>query len=141
MYIPLFALAFLTTPFAASLTAALVPLLSAVLTGMPPLYPPVAWIMSVEVSSMVLVTSLVAARFGDRNPVFFLFPVLVLGRFVNAALYYSVAELMDLPAGFLAGLSFFAAWPGVLLILVTTPAFVRLLKGYGHVGMSNTRRS
>jgi hypothetical protein len=35
--------------------------------------------------------------------------------------------MMDLPAGFLAGLSFFAGWPGLLLIAVVVPTLVRIM--------------
>ena len=136
MYIPLFALALITRPIPSGLTSALVPVLSAVLTGMPPLYPPIAWIMAVELAAMVSATSFLAVRLPKRNPILIILPVLILGRVLNAVLYYGAASLMDLPAAFLAGLSFFSGWPGVVLILITTSAFARTLREHGPVGPS-----
>jgi len=130
IYLPMFALAFLVRPFPCGLTAALVPLLSAVLTGMPPLYPPIAWVMSIELAVTTSLTSLIASRRPNRNPLLFLLPILVVGRFLNAGLQYGAALLMDLPAGFVAGLSFVSAWPGVVLIALTIPPFARTFQHY-----------
>lgn len=130
MYLPLFALAFVVRPFPCAMTAMLVPLLSAILTGMPPLYPPVAWMMAAELAVTTFATAWIAGRFPLWNPVFYLLPVLILGRILNAALHYIAATLMNLPAGFVAGLSFVSAWPGILLILLTVPPLARVLWKY-----------
>jgi hypothetical protein len=130
MYLPLFALAFVVRPYPCALTAALVPLLSAVLTGMPPLYPPVAWIMSVELALSTSAVAWAAGRFPNRSPVLYLLPVLVLGRALNAGLNYFVATWMSLPGSFLAGASFLSGWPGIVLLLLTIPAFTRLFSAY-----------
>jgi len=128
MYLPLFALAFVARAFPTGLTAGVVPLLSSILTGMPPLYPPTAWIMSIELAVTTALTAWTASRFTRRNPLLYLLPILAVGRIFNAGLHFVAALVMDLPAGFVAGFSFLAGWPGVVLIGVTVPAFARALR-------------
>jgi len=55
MYLPLVTLAFFVRPGMSALTALVVPLLSGAVTGMPPFYPPVAPVMSVELALMALI--------------------------------------------------------------------------------------
>jgi hypothetical protein len=47
MYLPIVALAFFVRPLPAAVTAAMTPLLSGAVLGMPPFYPPVALMMAV----------------------------------------------------------------------------------------------
>ncbi len=141
MYVPLFALAFVARPYPCGLTAALVPLLSSLLTGMPPLYPPTAPIMAAELGVATAVASLAASRFPRLPPVLYLLPILLSGRAFNAVLHYAAARVMDLPAGFLAGFSFFSAWPGLVLILLVVPGFARASKGYRPVCPVEAERS
>jgi thiamine transporter ThiT len=47
MYLPLVTLSFFVGPLPASFTALLLPLISGAITGMPPFYPPIAFIMSI----------------------------------------------------------------------------------------------
>jgi hypothetical protein len=127
MYIPLVALAFLVKGPVAVTTALLIPLLSAAVTGMPPLYPPIAPVMAVELAFMC---SLIATAFAWRpglHPVTVLLPVLIAGRFLNFALSYGAAVVLDLPPQFVGALSFVAGWPGVLLMMVVVPPLVRAI--------------
>jgi hypothetical protein len=128
MYLPLVALGFLVGPRVAFTTAALVPLLSGAVTGMPPLYPPIAPVMAAELALMAGAIALVCRRWPGVNPWAVLVPVLAAGRMINVGLMYAAALLLELPAGFLAGLSFVAGWPGVVLMLVVIPPLVRLVR-------------
>lgn len=127
MYLPLVALAFLVGPRVAVTTALLVPLLSAAATGMPPLYPPVAAVMALELAAMAGAIALLTRRFPRLPTLLVLAPVLLAGRAINVALTYAFAQLLALPAGFLAGLSFLAGWPGLLLMLAVVPPLVHLV--------------
>lgn len=131
MYLPLFALAFLVRPAAAAATAAAVPWISALLTGMPPFYPPVALWMSVELGVTVGTAAWLAHRRAGARPLPILLCCLIGGRFLHVGLVWATARLMDLPAGLLAGLSLFSGWPGVLLICLVVPPVVRQLRGAG----------
>ncbi len=127
MYWPLMALAFLAAPRRAALTAAAVPWASALLCGMPLLWPPFAAVTSVE----LLLQVYLVARFGRAasnakalvRALVVLAVVLSLGRFLHAALVYALAQVFELPARALAAASLLAGWPGVFLICLVTPVF------------------
>jgi hypothetical protein len=128
MYLPLVALAFFVRPGMAAITAFLVPILSGLLTGMPPFHPPIALMMAGELALMGLVISLVSRRFPRANPYLVLVPTLLFGRIVYVAMVYGVTAVMDLPAQFLAGASLLSGWPGVVLMLVVVPPIVFLYR-------------
>ncbi|MFH1024744.1 MAG: ECF transporter S component [Planctomycetota bacterium] len=126
MYLPLVALAFFVRPGPAALTSFVTPLLSGAVTGMPPFYPPVAPVMSVELALMAGLIGIVRTYFRRPNTVILLAVVLLSGRIVQAALFYLTAQILHLPASFVAGVSFINGWPGILLMMVSIPALVRL---------------
>ncbi len=126
MYIPLMALPFFVRPRVALLVAILVPILSGLLTGMPPFFPPVAPVMAIEVGCMAFLLGFLRNRWPEVRVLFHLVPVLLLGRILNPSLLYVSSLWLELPAGFLAGISFIAGWPGVFLILVVLPRIARL---------------
>lgn len=128
MYLPLVTLAFLVRPLPAASTALLVPLLSAVVTGMPPLYPPVAVVMAVELAVMAALIAAVVGRWPAANPWLLLAAALALGRVLHVAAVYGLALVIKLPAAFLAGVSLLAGWPGVLLMLAVVPPVVRTVR-------------
>ncbi len=126
MYLPLVTLAFFVRPFPAALTALVIPPLSGALTGMPPFYPPIAPIMSVELAVMGALIA-VLHTWRPRVPTLVvLVPVLLLGRVLGVALVYLSARLMQLPAAWVAGASLLSGWPGVVLMVIAVPAIVRL---------------
>ena len=59
MLLPLLLNGFLSRFSWAAATGALVPPISGFLTGMPPLYPPIAWVMSIEGALMAGTASIV----------------------------------------------------------------------------------
>lgn len=126
MYLPLVLLAFFARPLPAAVTALVTPLLSTLLTGMPPLYPPVAVFMSLELGAMGLVIALVRRRWPRCSEWIVLIPVLMGGRLLQMVLVYGCSRVMELPAGFLAGLSFLSGWSGILLMLAVIPSVVRI---------------
>jgi len=126
MYLPLVALAFYVRPLPAGLTAIIIPLLSGAVTGMPPFYPPVAPTMAVELSIMALMIGTIYKFKPSINPFIVLLPVLIIGRFISVGLVYLIAKFMSLPAPYIAGLSFIAGWPGIILMLIAIPLIVKL---------------
>ena len=126
MYLPLVALAFFTRPAPAALTALIVPPLSGFVTGMPPIMPPIAFVMAVELALMVALIGTLGIAF-PRLPAWVKLAVaLAVGRVVNAALLYAAAHVFDLPATFVAGISLISGWPGLILMMLTIPALVRI---------------
>ena len=132
MYLPLMTLAFFVRPGPAAVTGLLVPLLSAGVTGMPPLYPPVAPIMALELAAMGGAIAAVRAWRPALNEWLLLALVLAGGRVLNVAMVYGVSLWLQLPAGFLAGVSFLAGWPGVVLMLLVVPPVVRGARAAGR---------
>lgn len=126
MYLPLVTLAFFLGPIPAAVTALLLPLISGAITGMPPFYPPVAFIMSIELSIMCVTIGLLRKLLPKSNELFILIPVLLLGRCIGVGLIYLMALFMKLPAKFVAGASLLSGWPGIILMIVAIPAIIRL---------------
>jgi hypothetical protein len=104
-------------------------MLSALATGMPPLYPPIAPVMSIELAAMTAMIAAARRRWPDRHELALLVPALLFGRVLHLALAYSFASLVELPPAFVAGLSFVSGWPGVVLMIVVVPAIVRAARG------------
>ncbi|MFO7936160.1 MAG: hypothetical protein R6V06_00950 [Kiritimatiellia bacterium] len=127
MYLPLVALTYFTrSASSAALTALLVPLISGAVTGMPPFYPPIAPVMSVELALMALLTGQIR-KARKQLPVWLvLLIVLAAGRIINTMLLYCAAHTMQLPAKFTAGISFISGWPGIFLMMAVIPRLVAL---------------
>jgi hypothetical protein len=132
MYLPLVTLAFFVGPLPAALTALITPLLSGAVTGMPPFYPPIAFIMSIELSVMAAAIASARLVFPKVNELVILVPVLALGRCIGVGLIYLAGQFMNLPAAFVAGASFLSGWPGIVLMIVAVPAIVRLYRLVGR---------
>lgn len=125
LYLPLMALGFYVRAAVAATTALLVPLLSALLTGMPPMYPPIAPIMAVELSLMAGGIGIVRKLWPGLPALAVLVPILLAGRGLHVGLVYVASLAMDLPAGFLAGVSLLSGWPGLILMILVIPALLR----------------
>jgi hypothetical protein len=121
MYLPLMLLAFRVGPVPAAATSALVPVLSGAATGMPPFFPPVAILMSIELAAMSAIVSVARGRWPGSGALPVLAPVLLMGRVVHVAMVYVLALWLDLPAPWVAGVSLLSGWPGVVLMLVVIP--------------------
>lgn len=132
MYLPLVTLAFFVPPLPAAVTALVIPVLSGAVTGMPPFYPPVAVFMSLELAIMSAVIAAVVRRRPKANEWLVLVPVLCFGRAVYVALVYVFSLAIKLPAGFMAGLSLLAGWPGIVLMIVVVPPVAKLREGRGR---------
>lgn len=128
MYLPLMTLAFLVRPLPAVLTAAMTPLLSAAVTGMPPFYPPVAAFMAIELATMAGIVATVLALRPGTNARLLLAGTLVLGRAIYCGLVYGFALVIHLPPALTAGVSLLSGWPGIVLMLVAIPPIVRIVR-------------
>jgi hypothetical protein len=128
MYLPLVTLAFFVPARQAAATALIVPLLSGAVTGMPPFYPPVAVFMSIELAVMGALIAAVVTRRPRADERLVLIPVLLFGRALYVGLVYAFSLAIGLPPGFMAGLSFFGGWPGLLLMIAAVPPVVRTIK-------------
>jgi hypothetical protein len=135
MYLPLVTLSFFVGPIPATLTALLLPLLSGAITGMPPFYPPIAFIMSIELAIMCGIIALVRMALPQLNELIILIPVILLGRCIGFGLIYLMALFMELPPAFVVGASLLSGWPGIILMIVAIPAIIRISRLVGHSNM------
>jgi hypothetical protein len=127
MFLPLLVNGFLSPPGWAVFTGAATPLVSALLTGMPPLYPPVAAVMSAEGAVLGAVASLVYRATGRRAwPA--LIAAILCGRLASAGLSWTVATLFDLPARLSVAASMSQGLPGIVLQLAVVPPVVKVLR-------------
>ncbi len=128
MYLPLVTLAFFANGGVAALTALLVPIISGAVTGMPPFYPPIAPVMSIELALLALLINWMRKKHSSMPVWLILFLALFAGRIINTALLYGAAIALDIPAGIIAGIAFFSGWPGVILMMIVIPRLVALKK-------------
>ncbi len=108
MYLPILAGAFFLPPGHAAVAGAAAPLLSGLLTGMPPFYPPVALWMAGELAVAGAVVAISNVRFSMR-PVLSVAAGLLVARLAQAILVFGSASLMDLPPRVLTLVAFVAS--------------------------------
>lgn len=125
LYLPLMVLAHFVRPLPAAATAFVTPLLSGAVTGMPPFFPPVALFMALELAAMTSVVAAIHTRKPGVNEWAVLVPTLLFGRVLYVGLVYLFSLFIDLPASFMAGLSFVGGWPGVILMVAVVPPIAR----------------
>jgi hypothetical protein len=125
MMLPLLLNGFLS-PFSwAVLTGALVPLVSALFTGMPPLYPPVALLLSLEGA---LAAGVAAVLYRVSRRVWLaLIAAMVCGRAASFVLTWFAARWFGLPPAMASLASLMQGLPGIALQLAVIPLVVRAL--------------
>jgi len=134
MYLPILALGLMASWEVGLIVGCATPLLSAVLTGMPPLAPPIAALMACELACLAAAAGL-ARRVGLGA-----WPATVIAilaaRAVGTVALISVGRLIGLEqtacpyAVFSLGIS----WPGVLLQLTVVPAAVYAIERSSLLG-------
>jgi hypothetical protein len=120
MLLPLLLNGFLSPWPWAVLSAIVAPWISAGLTGMPPVYPPVALVMSCECAVLAGVAS-VLYRTGKRRVWPALLAAIVLSRVVDFLLLWMFASQFHLPGVLAAAAALIEGLPGVILQLILIP--------------------
>jgi len=124
LLLPLLVNGFLSPVRWAALTGALAPLVSAVATGMPPLYPPLALVLSVEGLVLGGVAAALYRALGRRVwPA--LIAAVVCGRGVAFVLSWLMARPLGLPPAMPGVALILQGLPGVALQLAVVPLVVR----------------
>ena len=130
MYLPILAGAFLLPPRWAGAVGLVTPLISAAVTGMPPLMPPIAVWMAIELGVMTGVAAVLYRRL-YWSPWLAVPVVLVLGRAVYLALVFVTAGWLSLSARLLALAALLSGWPGMVLAVLVVPPSVQLARRWG----------
>lgn len=123
MFYPILAAGFLTPSPIALTVGLLSPFVSSFLTGMPPLYPPMAFVISVEGAALGSLPSILHRRLGAGVRIS-LAAALAAERAVLLAAIAAVARWLDLPAGFLGWAAFLRSLPGVIVIFAIFPPLI-----------------
>lgn len=127
MLLPLLLNGYLSTLPWAILTAIIAPWLSAALTGMPPIYPPVALVMSCEGVVLAGVASTLY-RTTCRRIWPALICAIVLSRATSFALTWYFASIFHLPCVVSATAALAEGLPGVALQVIVIPIVMRGLQ-------------
>jgi hypothetical protein len=130
MYLPILAGAFLLSPRWAAAVGVAAPLVSVVATGMPPLMPPIAVWMAVELGLMGGIAAVLYRRL--HLPPWLIVPaVLVLGRVVYLGLVFVTAGWLGLPTRLLTLAALLSGWPGMVLAALVVPPAVQMARRWG----------
>ncbi len=120
MFYPLALAGFLVAPPLAMVAGVAAPLLSALLTGMPPFYPPIAFIMMAEGLLFTALPRPLQKLF--RLPDWLaLLVVLLLDRVLLLVLVQAMAGFMELPPRLLGWAAVVRGLPGLALMLAVLP--------------------
>jgi len=128
MYLPILALGLLVRWPTALAVAVTAPLLSSALTGMPPLAPPIAFLMAIELAALAVGASL--ARTAGLGVWPAALAAQVASRLGGALALLTIGRALGYQRGFLdySLLSLAVAWPGIALQLAVVPPVVRRLE-------------
>lgn len=132
MFLPLLLNGFLVPWRWALLVGAVTPWISALATGMPPLYPPVVVLLSTEGAVLAGVAAVVYRLTRPR-----LWPALLLailcGRFTSFVLSWLLAGEFGLPPALASVANFAQGLPGIALQLAVIPLVLRALSRRGGI--------
>ncbi len=128
MHIPVLLCGFLVGAFPAVIVGLAAPLLSHLMTSMPPAY--AVPLMSLELPMYGLVTGL-TYRYMKMNIYLSLIIAMIVGRIAFAAGLIVLGRFMELPYGpleFFAGGVVLSGWPGIILQIIVIPPIVAALR-------------
>ncbi len=126
MFYPILAAGFLIVLPAAVVVGILSPLVSAVLTGMPPFYPPVAFMMMFEGLFLALVPGILYRRFKWNIWLSVLITMLV-ERMVMLIAIYIITKWMEFPTKMISIAALVKGIPGTLIIIILMPPLLKKL--------------
>lgn len=129
MFIPILMAGLLISPGMAALLGIVVPLLSALLTGMPPLVPPTAILMAIELPVMAMVAHLLYRRW-RLHIVIAVVGALVAGKIVTGIEIVTIAPLFGLQKAVIPYLivTTVTSLPGTILNIVVVPLAVKAIE-------------
>ncbi|MDZ7261925.1 MAG: class I SAM-dependent methyltransferase [candidate division KSB1 bacterium] len=127
MFLPLLTLGFMVSVPTAVAVGLMTPIISSLLTGMPPIVPPIAPIMSVEAAAMAGLASWLYHNLRVNFWICLIGGILA-GRLVLLLAVLFVAPLLGLPGEVLSISAVIIGLPGIVLQLVMVPALVKLLE-------------
>lgn len=129
MFLPIVGGAFFLPFGAAVFAGAATPFLSSILTGMPPLAPPIGPIMMVELAAMAGMVVLVYQKL-RANVWVTIASAVVVDRLILAFLAAGLGKMLKLPPAMITWATLVVGIPGMVLLFVVLPPVVARLKAY-----------
>lgn len=129
MLIPLLTMGFIISIPLAALNGFMIPFISSFLTGMPPLYPPLALVMAFEGAALAATASL-AYRVLKWNLWISLLLAIAAERIVLAAAAIWIAPVFSFPPFMLSLGSLTASLPGIILMIFIVPIVIKGLEKF-----------
>ena len=129
MFLPIVGGAFFLPLGAAVFAGAATPFLSSVLTGMPPLAPPIAPIMMVELAAMAGTVALVYQKL-RANVWVTITGAIIVDRLILAFLAAGLGKMLKLPPAMITWGTLVVGVPGLVLLFIVLPPVVARLKVY-----------
>ncbi len=123
MYLPLAVGAYLLTRTNALMLGFFTPLFSAVLTGMPPFYPPVVFMMMLQLPAFCFTISLLTHRYKTAILISLAAAVL-LDRLLLIVLFYLVYPLFSIDSRIITIYDLIKSLPGIALLFIVVPLAV-----------------
>ncbi len=122
MYLPLAVGSFLMNRSYAAMAGFFTPLISSGITGMPPFYPPMAFIMMVQLSVFCLFIS----HFSNKGRNFYtaLIPAILVDRIILAVINFFILPLFSLNPVLVTLHDLLKGFPGIILMIITVPLAV-----------------
>lgn len=127
MFFPIIAAGFLMALPAAIVVGIMSPLVSAFLTGMPPFFPPIVFIMMVE-GLVLTIGPVLLYQHLKLNAWISAIITVVLDRLVMLAAIYLLFHLLELPEKMLTAASLLKGLPGTILIPLVIPPLVKKME-------------
>jgi hypothetical protein len=127
MFFPIAAAGFLLTLPSAAAVGMLSPLVSALLTGMPPFYPPIAFIMIAEGLVLGALPAILYQKL-KLNAWLVMALTMAADRLVLLASVLLLARLLELPKGVLTAAALLKGIPGTIAILLVIPPLVKKME-------------
>lgn len=127
MFFPIIAAGFLIALPPAIVVGVMSPLVSAFLTGMPPFFPPVVFIMMAEGLALTAVPALLYRRL-KVNAWISAIVAMIVDRLVLLAAILLLARLLELPEGVLTLVSLLKGLPGTILLPLVIPPLVKKME-------------
>ena len=119
MFVPIMTAVLFLRPGYSFLAAVLSPLVSSVITGMPPLYPPVVVLMALE--GLVIIAVCAAARAITKNMYAAAVAGIAAAQTFSSLLVWQYGTVFGFPGGVIASARFVSSVPGMILVAAAAP--------------------
>ena len=127
MFYPIISAGFLIALPVALVVGVMSPLVSMLVTGMPPFFPPIGLVMMVEGAVLTALPALLYPKL-KRNAWYTAIITMAVDRVVMLLLTLLFSRLLKLPEGVMGAAALFNGIPGTLLILLLIPPLVKQLE-------------